>query len=415
MFKKAYLDNGIPVVMEQIRNVRSVTLGIWIKVGSRDESADKNGISHFLEHMFFKGTQKRTAKDIAVDADSFGGDLNAFTSRENTTFYIKVLDEYLDNGVELLSDIFLHSTFPDDAIEKEKEIISEEIKMIEDTPDDYVHDLFSQTTWGDEGIGQPIIGKKDTIQYFKRDGLLSHIKYHYGTKDTVISCAGNFYADELIKTLNSRVGSLKRGSEPETRRMPVFKAKTDVYTKDLSEVHFCIGLEGISQASKERYTLFVLNTILGAGVSSRLFQEIREKRGLTYSIYSYVSSYLDTGLWAMYAGVGRNKVIQVMELILKELRELPATLTAVELERAKAQLKSNLILGLESTSNRMQNLARQEIYHGKYFSPAAVIKEINSIKLKDIQRLSERLIREKQLALTVLGPIRENELAGILS
>lgn len=414
MFKKAYLDNGIPVVMEQIRNVRSVTLGVWIKVGSRDEPSDKNGISHFLEHMFFKGTKKRTAKDIAVDADSFGGDLNAFTSRENTTFYIKVLDEYLDNGVELLSDIFLHSIFPDDAIEKEKEIISEEIKMIEDTPDDYVHDLFSQTTWGDEGIGQPIIGKKDTIKYFKRESLLSHIKHYYGTKDTVIACAGNFYADKLIKILNSSFGSLKRSSAPGIRKMPIFKARTDVYTKDLSEVHFCVGLEGISQASKDRYALFLLNTILGAGVSSRLFQEIREKRGLTYSIYSYVSSYLDTGLWAIYAAVGRNKVIQVMELILKELRELPDTLTYVELERAKAQLKSNLILSLESTSNRMQNLARQEIYHGKYFSPAAIIKEITSVKLKNIQRLSERLIKKKQLALTVLGPIHENELAGIL-
>lgn len=415
MFKKAYLDNGMPVVMEQIRNVRSVALGIWIKVGSRDEPADKNGISHFLEHMFFKGTKKRTAKDIAVDADSFGGDLNAFTSRENTTFYIKVLDEYLDNGVELLADIFLHSTFPEDAIEKEKEIINEEIKMIEDTPDDYVHDLFSQTTWGDQGIGQPVIGKKDTIKYFKRDDLIKHIKHYYGTKDTVIACAGNFYADELLKALNNRFGSLRRGSEPERRERPVFKSKTDVYTKDLSEVHFCVGIEGISQASKDRYALFLANTILGAGVSSRLFQEVREKRGLAYSIYSYVSSYFDTGMWAVYAGVGRNKLIQVIELILKEIRSLPLTLTDIELERAKAQLKSNLILGLESTSNRMQNLARQEIYYGKYYSTAAIMKEIDSVGLKDIKGLSERLIKKNTLALTVLGPVSENELAGILN
>jgi len=197
MFKKAYLENGIPVVMEQTKNVHSVALGIWVKVGSRNEPPEKNGISHFLEHMFFKGTQQRSARDIAIDTDSLGGDLNAFTSRESTTFYIKILDEYLDKGLELLSDIFLHSTFPENDLEKEKKIIKEEIKLVEDTPDDYVHDLFNQTMWGDMGIGQPVLGRRETIKSFKREDLIGYLKKYYGIKDTVIACAGNFEVDNL--------------------------------------------------------------------------------------------------------------------------------------------------------------------------------------------------------------------------
>ncbi len=413
MFKKAHLENGIPVVMEQIKNVHSVALGIWVKVGSRNELPEKNGISHFLEHMFFKGTQKRSARDIAVDTDSLGGDLNAFTSRESTTFYIKVLDEYLDRGTELLSDIFLHSTFPENDIEKEKGIIKEEIKLVEDTPDDYIHDLFNQTIWGNEGIGQPVLGRRETIKSFKREDLTSHIKKYYGTKDTVISCAGNFEVDKLLDKLNHSFGSLRRGSEPEKGPQPVFNGKISIHSKDLSEVHLCIGVKGIPQSSNDRYILFLLNTILGAGVSSRLFQEIREKRGLAYSIYSYITSYLDTGVWAIYAGTGKKKITEVIELILKEVNGLADTLTDAELQRAKDQLKGNLILGLESTSSRMQNIARQEIYYGRYYSPNELIKEINAITLKQVKELSEKLLRQNTFALTVLGPVSEGDIKGI--
>ncbi|MFH1014445.1 MAG: pitrilysin family protein [Nitrospirota bacterium] len=414
MFKKTYLENGIPVVMEQVKDVRSVALGIWVKVGSRNEPPEKNGISHFLEHMFFKGTQKRSAKDIAIDTDSIGGDLNAFTSRENTTFYIKVLDEYFDKGIELLSDIFLHSAFPENDVEKERGIIKEEIKMVEDTPDDYIHDLFNQTIWGNEGIGQSVLGKKETIKSFKREDLVSHLKKYYGTKDTVMACAGNFDADKLLDALNHSLGSLRRGSEPEKGPQPAFNGKVRVCSKELSEAHICIGVEGIPVASDERYVLFLLNTILGAGVSSRLFQEIREKRGLTYSIYSYISSYLDTGLWAVYAGTGRKRVAQVMELIVKEMRELADNMTEIEFERAKAQLKGNLILGLESTSSRMQNIARQEIYYGRYFSPSELIKDINAVDLKRVKELSKRLMSKNAFAVTVFGPVNEGDIKGIL-
>lgn len=414
MFKKAHLENGIPVVMEQIKNVRSVALGIWVRVGSRNEPAEKNGISHFLEHMFFKGTQKRSAKDIAVDTDSIGGDLNAFTSRENTTFYIKALDEYFEKGNELLSDIFLHSAFPENDVEKEKGIIKEEIKMVEDTPDDYIHDLFNLDIWGDEGIGQGVLGKRSTIKAFKREDLLSHIKKYYGIKDTVVACAGNFEVDNLIGILNRSFGSLRRGSEPEKGKTPVFNNKVTVHSKELSEAHICIGVEGLPQANDERYELFLLNTILGAGVSSRLFQEIREKRGLAYSIYSYISAYLDTGLWAVYAGTGRKRVAQVIELIIKEMRELADNVTEIELERAKAQLKGNLILGLESSSSRMQNIARQEIYYGKYFSPSELIRDIDAVDLKRVKELSRKLMSKNAFALTVFGPVSEGDVKGIV-
>lgn len=413
MFKKTYLENGIPVVMEQIKNVRSIALGIWVRVGSRNEPAEKNGISHFLEHMFFKGTQKRSAKDIAIDTDSIGGDLNAFTSRESTTFYIKVLDEYFEKGNELLSDIFLHSAFPENDVEKEKGIIKEEIKMVEDTPDDYIYDLFNLAIWGDEGIGQAVLGKRSTIKTFKREDLLSHIKKYYGIKDTVMACAGNFEFDKLIDMLNHSFGSLRRGSEPEKGKAPVFNNKVTVHNKELSEAHICIGVEGIPVASDDRYVLFLLNTILGAGVSSRLFQEIREKRGLVYSIYSYISAYLDTGVWAVYAGTGRKRVAQVMELIVKEMRELADNMTEIELERAKAQLKGNLILGLESTSSRMQNIARQEIYYGRYYSPSELIKDINAVDLKRVKELSKRLMSQNAFAVTVLGPVNEVDIKGI--
>jgi predicted Zn-dependent peptidase len=413
MFKKEYLSNGIPVVMEPLKNMRSVAIGIWVKVGSRNEALDENGISHFLEHMFFKGTHKRTAKDIAIEIDSLGGELNAFTSKENTTFYVKILDEYIEKGVELLSDIFLHSTFPEEDIEKEKRIIKEEIKMVEDTPDDYVHDLFNQTIWGDTGLGQSVLGRRETVKSFTRDDLISHIKKYYGIKDVIIACAGNFEPESLLVILNKNLGSLRRGSEPVKDTHPLFNSRVEVFHKELSEAHVCMGVEGIPQASEKRYSLSVLNTILGAGVSSRLFQEIREKRGLTYSIYSFVSSYFDTGIWGVYAGVGRKRVRELVELILEETNNLRDTLTEVELERAKNHLKGNIILGLESTGSRMNNIARQEIYYGRYYSPKEVMKEIDSIKLSQIKDLAEGLLKKEGFSITVYGSVYERDLKGI--
>ncbi len=414
MFRKEYLMNGVPVVMESLKNVRSVVVGIWVKVGSRNEPPEQNGISHFLEHMFFKGTKRRTAKDIAFETDSLGGELNAFTSRETTTFYVKVLDEFLEKGIDLLSDIFMHSVFPEEDIEKEKKIIKEEIKMVEDTPDDYVHDLFNQTVWGNTGIGQSVLGRRETIRAFTRDDLMAHIRKYYGTKDIVIACAGNFDHTHLLALLNDSLGDLRRGSEPARGEPPQFKSTMRIIRKELSEAHLCLGFKGIPQASKERYALFTLNTILGAGVSSRLFQEVREKRGLAYAIYSFLASYSDTGVWGIYAGVSRKRVREVIELILRETLHLRETITEGELQRAKNQLKGNIILGLESTSSRMNNIARQEIYHGKYFSPREIMDEIDSIRVEHIRDLADTIVRRDALALTVYGPVQEQDLDEFL-
>ena len=414
MFVKEYLENGIPVVMESFKNVRSVALGVWVKVGSRYETPAENGISHFLEHMFFKGTKKRSPKDIAVEIDTMGGDLNAFTSRENTAFYVKVLDEYLEKGVDLLSDIFVHSTFPEDELAKEKKIIKEEIKMVEDTPDDYIHDLFNQTIWGTEGLGQSILGRRDTIASFSREDLIRHISKYYGTRDIIISCAGKFQPARLMGLLREHFGSLRRGSEPKKGLPPEFKRDVKVYAKDISEAHICLGVPSVSQTSEDRYALFVLNTLLGGGVSSRLFQEIRENRGLAYSVYSYTSMYVDTGLWGVYAGVSKKRIREVAEVIIQEMVSLKDSLTEEELDKAKRHLKGNMILGLESTNSRMNNIARQEIYFGRYISPDEISRAVEMVSLKQLKELSERLISKNLLSITAYGPLQKDVLDGIL-
>jgi len=413
MFTKHHLDNGIPVVMEQLKNFRSVIVGIWVKVGSRYETHDKNGISHFLEHMFFKGTKKRTSTDISFHIDSIGGDLNAFTSRENTAFYVKVLDEHIEKGVELLSDIFLHSTFPEEGVEKEKGVIKEEIKLVEDTPDDYIHDLFSRTVWGDSGLGQSVLGRRESIKSLIREDLVRHVRKYYGTSDTVIACAGNFDTEAVITILNHCLGSLRGGSEPELLEPSRFKSEIAIFQKDLSEAHICLGVEGLPHASKERYAMALLNSILGASVSSRLFQEIREKKGYAYSIYSFASSYLDTGSWAVYAGTGRKKAVTVTELIIKEMKGLYETISDTEVKRAKDQLKGNLVLGMESTSSRMQSIARQEIYYGRYFSQNEIIKEIEAVTPDHVRSLANRLVNNGKMSLAVLGPAKGEDFKGL--
>jgi len=364
--------------------------------------------------MFFKGTRRRSPKDIAVEIDTMGGDLNAFTSRENTAFYIKVLDEYLEKGVDLLSDIFVHSTFPEDELTKEKKIIKEEIKMVEDTPDDYIHDLFNQTVWGHEGLGQPILGCRDTIASFTREDVMRHIGKYYGTRDIVISCAGKFQPARLLELLREHFGRLRRGSGPRKGLPPEFKRDVKVYAKDISEAHICLGVPSVSQTSEERYALFVLNTLLGGGVSSRLFQEIRENRGLAYSVYSYTSMYIDTGLWGIYAGVSKKRIREVAEVIIREMLSLKDTLTEEELDKAKRHLKGNMILGLESTNSRMNNIARQEIYFGRYISPDEISRAVEMVSLKQLKELSERLISKNLLSITAYGPLQKDVLDGIL-
>ncbi len=398
--------------METAREIRSVCIGIWVRVGARNELPEKSGISHFLEHMFFKGTKDRTAQDIATEIDSLGGELNALTSSEYTLYYVKVLDEYMEQALDLLTDLLMHSTFPENDIEKEKNIVFEEIKMVEDNPSDYVHDLFSRHIWGDQGLGQSVLGKLETIQKFSRNDLVDHIKNFYGAENIVVSCSGKFDEARLLDHLEGSLGGLERKEEPKHNGFTNHEGSVNVITKELSESHICLGLKGLPYKSKDRYTMHLLNAILGSGISSRLFQNIREKRGLVYSIYSYHVAYLDTGLWAVYAGTDRKHVNEVINITVDEMRDLPNSVTAEEVMRAKAQLKGNLILALESTSNKMTNIAKQEIYYGHYYSPAEVIEMVESVSLDDVRDLARRLTGDNPFALTVYGPVTENNLRG---
>ncbi|MEF9476353.1 MAG: insulinase family protein [Candidatus Mariimomonas ferrooxydans] len=410
MYKKVILENSIPVVLETTKETSSVCIGIWVKVGSRNEIIKKNGISHFLEHMFFKGTAKRTARDIAVEIDSLGGELNAFTSKESTAFYIRVLDEHLEKGVELLTDIFLNSIFPEDEIEKEKGVIFEEIKLVADTPDDYIHDLFNKNIWGESRMGQSVLGSKETIASFTKDELLNYVKNHYGPNNIVIACSGHLEEESLIGRLNCSFGTLKGASITWKEPCPEFKCGLNIITKKLAEVHLCLGVKGLPHGSEDRYSMHLLNTILGSGISSRLFQEVREKRGLAYSIGSFNVSYFDTGVWTVYAGTDKKRVNEVVNIIIDQMRELSSSITGDELQRSKNQLKGNIVLALESTNSKMVNIARQEMYYGRYFTPEDIIKAVESVTLEELKELSHRLLGNNAFALTVYGPVREMEL-----
>jgi Predicted Zn-dependent peptidases len=419
MYKKGYLENGTPIVTQKVPGVRSVSIGIWVKVGARYERLEKNGISHFIEHMFFKGTSNRTQEEIAREIDSLGGDLNAFTTRENTTYYVKVLKDYVNEAVDILTDIYQNSLFNEQDIHKEQEIITEEIKMVEDTPDDYIHDLFYNDIWGQSGLGLPVLGTQETVRKITRNDITEHLGAHYGTSDVVISCAGNIKHEAMVELFNSKTTALNTNSNTAAHRQ-VFEKRPfctalNVYKKDFSEVHICVGLEGVKQDSKLRYPFLILNTIYGAGVSSRLFQEVREKRGLAYSIFSFLSSYSDTGVFGVYAATGKKKYVEVIDTIMKEMNLLKTTLKEDELQRAKNQLKGNLLMSLESSSGRMQNIARQEIYYGKYYSPAQIIKGIERVKMKHVHEIIEGFIDNNPRAITVFGPADAGKLKGVAS
>ncbi len=408
-FRKEHLDNGIRVVAERIPSVKSVSLGIWVCVGSRDEQAKDAGISHFIEHMFFKGTAHRTAHDIALEIDSLGGELNAFTTRETTTFYVKVLDEHLSRGIEIISDLFLHSSLTRKDMEKEKQVVLEELKMVEDDPEDYIHDMHSRLVWDGNPLARPIVGSVETIQGINRNSMLDYIGLHYHPENIVVSVAGNFEFPNLLKLLNRCIGKLRRHVIENRRVKPVLKNGIVVKNKSIEQIHLCLGTLGLPQNDKKRYALYALNSILGSSMSSRLFQEVREKRGLVYSIYSYLSSFTDSGLMNIYAGTSKESLPLVLELVLKEIKKIRRDgISRKEMNRVKNQMKGSLMLGLESTSNRMSRIARDEIYSGRFYTPEEIIREINRISPSQIQGLLNDLFRPEYLSLAILGPVKKD-------
>jgi predicted Zn-dependent peptidase len=413
MFAKTVLDNGIRVISHEMHDHRSVSLGIWVENGSRHESAPQSGISHFIEHLLFKGTERRSAAAIAEEMDAVGGVLNAFTSKEQTCYYAKVLDENLPLAIDLLTDIFLHSNFDGEEIERERSVILQEMSQSEDTPDDYVHDLFSLDFFKDHPIGRPICGRQETVKRFQRGDFVDFFKTRYRPSRVIVAAAGNFRHDQLVDEMVARLGMVGDGGKPlaallDGERKPVMASGVYPHSKELEQVHLCLGMAGVAQADPRRYPAYVLNTLLGGGMSSRLFQEIREKRGKAYSVYSFSSSYKDVGYLGVYAGTSIESAEEVVDLVVKELRKMAAgEITDEELARTRGQLVGGMMLGLESTDSWMSHIARNEIYFGKTVTTDEICQRIRSVSRDDVIQLADSLFHPEEMTLTLLGNFTE--------
>ncbi len=404
-YQKTILGNGIRVITEEIPYLKSVSIGVWVTTGSRDEHPNENGVSHFIEHLLFKGTERRTAFDIAKEIDSVGGTLNAFTGREYTCFYSKVIDKNLPLAIDLLSDIFLHSIMEVKDVEKERMVILQEIKMVEDTPDDYIHDFFNRVCWGDHPLGFPIFGTSELVQSFNREQILQFLKENYQPNRIIVCAAGNVKHQEVVDRIGETFGQLPRSEKEKKRLKPDSISTTNIRKRELEQVHFCLGTKGLQYNHSLRFASYLLNTILGGGMSSRLFQEIRENRGLAYSVYSYLPAYIDTGLVVVYAGTNESSFREVIELVLNEFNRLKKEpFRNGELETSKEQLKGNLLLSLESSDNLMTRLAKNEIYFGTHLPVGKTLKGIDAVEEDEVRHLAKELFDERFFCLTILGP-----------
>ncbi|MGC8938682.1 MAG: M16 family metallopeptidase [Thermodesulfovibrio sp.] len=385
-----------------MKGYRSFVLGVWIKHGSRHEPSSKNGLSHFIEHLFFQGTPKRDAHRISLEIDTLGGDINAFTSREFTSIYIKVLDTYMPQAIELIGDIYSNPLFPEEEIEKERSVILEEIRTINDTPDELVHDLFMENSFPD-GLGQPILGREEAVLTITRKDIVDRYNEFYG--NSIISCAGSFDEKRLIE-------SLEKNIKPRIFKNIVINSNSlfspciKIHEKDLNEIHLCMGTETFPFNSPHRYALILLNCIVGGSVSSRLFQEIREKRGWVYNIYSFTSFYHDTGLFGVYTACEPKKINRIVETIFKILKKIPENLKKEEFKRAKTQTISQIIFSQESPSSVMHNLAYQELYFGQYYTLQQQIKQFESVTFNEVRDMAS-ILKEKDFSITLLGPVSE--------
>lgn len=387
MIEKHTSKNGVRVVLENIPSVRSVTIGIWVLTGSRNENEHNNGISHFLEHMFFKGTKTRTAQDIAVEFDSIGGQINAFTSKEYTCFYAKVLDTHKEYALEILADMFFHSSFDEEELEREKKVVMEEIKMYEDTPDDIVHDLLAKASYGNHPLGYPILGTEEHLQQFTKDTLKQYMNEKYTPDNIVISVAGNVDAS-FINKIDSYFGSFETDAKQATISNPTFLSNTIERNKDTEQAHLCLGFNGFPVGDKNMYSLIVMNNVLGGSMSSRLFQDVREKQGLAYAVFSYHSSFLDNGMLTIYAGTGKDQLPVLRDTINQTLDSLIKNgLTDNELQNSKEQLKGNLMLSLEGTGSRMSRNGRNELLLNRHRSLDEMIQEIDAVDHETIKKV----------------------------
>lgn len=403
--ERAILPNGIRIVTETMPYVRSVSLGVWIGSGSRVESGPENGISHFLEHMVFKGTRNRTAEEIARSVDSVGGGLDAFTSKELVSFNTKVLDEHLPFALDVLADLVLNPLLREEDIEKEKGVILEEIKMEADQPEFVLHEAFLSSFWKGHGLGKPILGTKETVKKFNREMLWNYYERVYSPKNILITAAGNLDHDRIVELVREKFAGLGERGMPPVTSAPKNNAAIVMKRKDsLEQVHIALGVPSYPLAHELRFPMYVLNTVLGGGMSSRLFQNIREKQGLAYAVYSELNLFSDTGYLLVYAGTATETAKQVVSSVVEELRALKQdVITEEELRRAKDHLKGSLMLSLESTSSRMSNLARQELYFDRFMSLDEMLEMIEAVTREEVQMIAQEFFRTESIALAMLG------------
>ena len=406
MIEREIFQNGLCLLTESMPDVRSVSIGAWLNRGSRHENPDHLGIAHFVEHMLFKGTTKRTAEDIAQEIDSLGGHLDAFTAKECASYYVKVLDEHLPRAVDILSDLLLHPTFDADDIEKEKKVVIEEIKMVEDTPDDLLYELFTASFWPDHALGRPILGTVDSVSRFDAASLRDYFESAYAAENFVVAAAGNIQEGAIPGLVRGAFDAMPARKGTVETREPRVAVHLDMHDKDLEQSHICLGTCSYSQGHKDRYVTYILNTVLGGSMSSRLFQSIREKRGLAYAVSSNLVTYHDVGAFTVYAGCDASAVSEVIELVVEELRLMKAApIDNTELQRAKDHLKGSIVLGLESTSSRMSQLARSEMFFGRQVGLDETLSALDSVTVGDVQRVAIDLFGDGRLAATVLGPV----------
>lgn len=412
--RKTVLDNGVRVVLERMPALKSVAIGIWVNVGARDEVVGQAGISHFLEHMMFKGTRRRSAAQISHEIDALGGEMNAFTTHESTTFYIKVLDQQIAHAVDLLADLFHHSRFSPKEIAKEKQIVLEEIRTVKDDPEDLVQELHAKDVLRGHPLGRSILGDRATMERLQRRDLLRYVHEQYHPEKVVIAVAGHFAERELLTLVENAFGKWPKeqtanGRVVLNRQPPKLYGGTFVHPKRLEQTHICLGFKGISMNHPDRYAASILNAVLGGGVSSRLFQEVREKRGLAYTIYSQLSSFSDVGTLTIYAATGAREAAEVVDVICKEIRKLRKHgIAEKELERTKIQMKGTLMLGLEGTYGRMTKLAKDEISQGRYVSLEEMVTEIDRVSCEKMHRVGQELLDVDSMAVTALGQVSRN-------
>lgn len=394
------------VVTEQISHLHSVSMGIWLNVGSRDEEENESGLTHFIEHMLFKGTQQRSALEIAKQLDAVGGMSNAFTSKENTCFHAKVLDTHLPLVVEILSDIFLQSVFDQVEVEREREVILQEINMVEDTPDEYVHILFNKNFWDGNSLGRPIFGNVQTVKSFTREMILEYLNRGYHPDRIVLTAAGNVNHQEFLELVGPAFSNIERHGHNFDRTPPRANSRVDLYPRDIEQIHLCLGTRGTSLHEKERYCCSILNVILGGSMSSRLFQEVRERRGLAYSIYSFLSSQTDTGMMGIYGAVRPDNIKETLELIRQELiRFKREPISDTELRAAKEHIKGGIYLAAENTDNRMSRLAKNEMIFNRFVTYEEIEADLERVTVEDIQALAQQIFQPEVMSLVLLGQV----------